>query len=470
MEPGRVRALLGENGAGKSTVLKVLSGAVRPDSGYVSVDGAQASFGGPAEAFKSGVATIYQELSLVPYLSVAQNLLLGREGLAGGPFYSSKRMRALASDALARIGSDVDPAARVGSLGMADQQMVEICRALSMEARYVMMDEPTASLSNAEIELLFRAIDTLKRGGVGILYVSHRLEELGRIADDVTVMRDGRVVYEGGSGEKSLSELVSLMVGRTIEDRYPKAAVEPGPVLLEVEEEGGGLSFAARAGEVVGIAGLVGAGRTEWARRVFGADPRAGTSVRLRGKAVSIADPRRARDLGLGMVPESRKEHGLVLGRSVKENITLAILDRLTVALAFIRRSAQSAVSKNYVDSLRIRCPDDGVDVGTLSGGNQQKVALAKWLACDCGVMVLDEPTRGIDVGAKQEMYLLINSMCAKGKAVVMISSDLPELLSMSDRIYVMRAGRFVAELGKSEATQEAVLRLASGLDGARAP
>lgn len=466
VEPGRVRALLGENGAGKSTILKILSGAVTPDSGTVSVGGAAVRMSAPADAARAGIATIYQELSLVPWLSVANNLFLGRERTAGFPFISPRRLRSLAADALRRLGSGVDPAASVATLGMADRQMVEICRALSVESKYVLMDEPTASMSVAEIERLFEAVDAMRASGVGILYVSHRLEEIQRIADDVTVMRDGRVVYEGPNGERSLSELISLMVGRTIDERYPKRSSAPGEVALEVDDPGlGGVRFEARAGEVVGVAGLVGAGRTEWARRVFGADRLSGLSVKVRGRAVAIRSPRRARDLGLGLVPESRKEDGLVLGRSVRDNITLAVLDRISIAGTFIRASLQSRTSAGFVESLRIKCPEDRVAVSTLSGGNQQKVVVAKWLACDGQVVIFDEPTRGIDVGAKHEMYELINAMCSKGKAIVMISSDLPELLSMSDRIYVMRGGRFVAELPRRAATQEAVLRLASGIE-----
>jgi ribose transport system ATP-binding protein len=469
---GEVHALLGENGAGKSTLLKILSGATQPDSGRITLDSKEIALRNPGVAVQAGIASIYQELSLVPYLSVAHNLFLGREAVAGRWIMSLSRLKRMAADVLARLGVRLDPTVRAGSLGMAEQQLVEICRALSRNARFILMDEPTASLTGTEIDLLFRTIETLKRSGVGILYISHRLEEIERIADRVTVMRDGCVVNSGPAGALSLPQLIASMVGRSISNHYPKESFAPGEPILEVEPDPGtdpgnrSIAFVARAGEVVGIAGLVGAGRTEWARRVFGADPSPAGGTRIAGSAVHVRSPRRARDLGIGLVPENRKEQGLLLGRTVRDNITVTILDRISRLGLFIDRSRQSEVSGRYVEKLSVKCPSDLHDVGTLSGGNQQKVVLAKWLACEGRVIILDEPTRGIDVGAKQEMYRHMNTLCREGRTVILISSDLPELLSMSDRIYVMHKGRFTAELSREEADQETVIRHASGIEG----
>ncbi len=322
---------------------------------------------------------------------------------------------------LARLGVSIDPKARVGTLGMAEQQLVEISRALSRNARFILMDEPTASLTETEIELLFRKIGTLKESGVGILYISHRLEEISRIADRITVMRDGRSVYSGPSGELSLAELIARMVGRPIGNHYPKERTVPGEVLMETwrtaDAGGGEIPFVLRSGRSQESPAR-GAGRTEWARSVFGAEIDPAMRIRIGGNAAAVHSPRRARDLGMGMVPENRKEHGLILGRTVRHNITITILDRISRALGIIDRGRQGAVSAKYVAKLSIKCPSDSVDVSTLSGGNQQKVVLAKWLACEGRIVILDEPTRGIDVGAKLEMYQLINALCREGKGV----------------------------------------------------
>jgi ribose transport system ATP-binding protein len=473
IRPGEVHALVGENGAGKSTLLKILSGALQPDTGIISISGEQVVLKDPKAAVTKGIATIYQELSLVPWLSIARNLFLGREKIAGRVILSKRKLHSLSREILEKIGVTLDPDTPVIDLGVAEQQLVEIARALSQNARFILMDEPTASLTEREIEILFQKILTLKNAGVGILYISHRLEEIDKIADRVTVMRDGAVVHTGLSGDITLGQIITKMVGRSISNHYPKKITAPGDLLLEIaypgeETNNAALpaSFHARAGEVVGLAGLVGAGRTEWARRIFGADPGTGERIRLFDKFQDIRDPSRARDLGLGMVPENRKDHGIILGRSVKENITVTILERICNFLDFVDWKKQSAVSREYREKLSIRCPSDLVDIGNLSGGNQQKAVLAKWLACEGRIIILDEPTRGIDVGAKLEMYNLINDLCAEGKAVILISSDLPELLSMSDRIYIMHRGAFVAELSAREADQETVMQYASGIKG----
>ena len=466
LRKGEVHAILGENGAGKSTLLKILSGALQPDSGRIMLDGREIHLRDPRAASEAGIATIYQELSLVPWLSVAHNLFLGRERVVGRFVMSPKKLREKASEVFSALGLSLDPSALATNLGMAEQQLVEISRAFSRNARFILMDEPTASLTETEIKLLFGKIQTLKKAGVGILYISHRLEEISRIADRVTVMRDGKSVYSGPEGELSLPELISTMVGRSIGNHYPKEAASPGEILLEAKDGvsgANGILLQLHRGEVVGLAGLVGAGRTEWARKIFGADPDPGIRARIGGAEVSISSPRQARDLGIGMVPENRKDHGLISGRSVLHNITITILDWLS-RFGVLDRRRQSAVAAEYIGKLSIKCPSDSVDIATLSGGNQQKAVLAKWLARKGTIIILDEPTRGIDVGAKLEMYQQMNALCREGKGIILISSDLPELLSMSDRLYVMHERKFVASLSREEASQERVLGYASGL------
>ncbi|MDX9827349.1 MAG: sugar ABC transporter ATP-binding protein [Spirochaetia bacterium] len=467
LQRGEVHAILGENGAGKSTLLKILSGALQPDSGRILLDGEDIYLKTPKAASQIGIATIYQELSLIPWLSVAHNLFLGREWMVGRFLMSKTKLKQKAEEVFSALGLSLDPNAIAGDLGMAEQQLVEISRAFSRSARFILMDEPTASLTETEINLLFGKIETLKKAGVGILYISHRLEEIFRIADRVTVMRDGKSVYSGIAGELTLPELIARMVGRSIGNHYPKDSVEPGELLLEARDGASGaegLSLSLRRGEVVGLAGLVGAGRTEWARKIFGADPDPTMRIKVSGTEVSVGSPRQGRDLGMGMVPENRKEHGLISGRSVLHNITITIIDWLS-RLGIVDRKRQAAVSDEYIDKLSIKCSSDTVDVSTLSGGNQQKAVLAKWLARKGKIIILDEPTRGIDVGAKLEMYQQMNTLCREGKGIILISSDLPELLSMSDRLYVMHEGRFVATLSRQEASQEKILEYASGLN-----
>jgi ribose transport system ATP-binding protein len=464
--PGEVHALIGENGAGKSTLLKILSGAHQADSGTISISGQKVLIDGPRTARQLGIAIIYQELNLVPWLSVAHNLFLGRERKIGRGILSLKKLHEMAREALGRINVTIDPSVPVAHLGLAEQQMVEIARALSEEAQFLLMDEPTASLTEREIDILFEKIEGLKKARVGIAYISHRLEEIPRVADRVTVLRDGAVVFGGRLSEVTLPELIARMVGRAITDHYPKRTPSRGAEILCVEPSPGNKRsrpLRAHAGEVVGIAGLVGAGRTEWAWRLIGASPGEEEKIHLSGRPVSIPSPSKARRLGLGMVPENRKDHGLILSRSVRDNITVTVFDRLSNWAGFIDRLRQSEISREFVDRLRIRCPSDSVGVNTLSGGNQQKIVLAKWLARKCRVILLDEPTRGIDVGAKFEMYTLMNELSHQGKAVIFISSDLPELLSMADRIYVMHQGDFVAELDAKQTSQEEVLHYASG-------
>jgi ribose transport system ATP-binding protein len=463
---GEVHALIGENGAGKSTLLKILSGAHQADTGVIKINDRQVVIEDPRAARALGIAIIYQELMLVPWLNVAHNLYLGRENHFSKGLLPLKRMFASAKAELQKIGIDLDPTLPVAELGMAEQQMVEIARALIENARFLLMDEPTASLTDREIEILFEKIKVLRDSGVAIVYISHRLEEIQRIADRVTVLRDGEVVHSGVVPDVTLSELISKMVGRPISSHFPARTPSKGQELLRVEPPPGNTRshpVVVHAGEVVGLAGLVGAGRTDWAWRLIGAAPAKGEGTRLSGRPVEISSPYRARELGIGMVPENRKDHGLVLARTVRENMSMTILDRLANWCGFINLSNQSNSCSLYVDRLNIRCSSDGVECGTLSGGNQQKIVLAKWLVRDCRIIVLDEPTRGIDVSTKFEMYKLINELSQDHKAIVLISSDLPELLSMSDRIYVMHLGDFVAELDARKTNQEEVMHFAFG-------
>jgi ABC-type sugar transport system ATPase subunit len=459
---GEVHALVGENGAGKSTLLKIVSGAHAPDSGRIVIDGHEVAIASPAHAAGLGIAIIYQELSLIPWLSVAQNLFLGREREVGRFIISRRRLRERAREILDRLSLDVDPDLPVALLGVATQQMVEIARALSQDARFLLMDEPTASLTDRETGLLFERIAALRAQGVSIAYISHRLEELPRIADRVTVLRDGAVAHRAAMTDTSLPEIVRAMVGRPLSDYFPQRSVRIGEEILRVAPPPArprSRPVAVRAGEVVGVAGLVGAGRTEWLWRIFGAAPGAGETVILAGTSRPIRSPSEARDRGLGMVPESRKEHGLVLTRPVRDNATMTVWDRLRSRLGLMDVGRQTEMTQAKIRELRIRCPGPDAPVAALSGGNQQKVVLAKWLERDCRVLLLDEPTRGIDVGAKYEIYGIINKLAEEGKAIIVISSEMPELLGISDRIYVMNEGRFVAEMSAREATQEKIMR-----------
>jgi ribose transport system ATP-binding protein len=463
---GEVHALIGENGAGKSTLLHILSGAHQADSGAIRLNDHDVTIENPRSARKLGIAIIYQELMLVPWLSVAQNLYLGREKKFGRGLLPAKQMNTMAREELYKIGIDLDPTIPVAELGVAEQQMVEIARALSENAQFLLMDEPTASLTEREIEILFEKIAMLRRSGVAIVYISHRLVEIPRIADRVTVLRDGEVVHSGPCAEVTLSDLISKMVGRPMTDHFPERTAFKGAEVLRVEpppESTRSRSIKVHAGEVVGLAGLVGSGRTDWALRIIGATASKNEPVFIDGKPVKVNSPAGARNLGIGMVPENRKDHGLVLSRTVRGNVTMTILDRLSKWFGFLDTSSQSDTCSLYVDRLDIRCSSDAVECSTLSGGNQQKIVLAKWLARNCQIIILDEPTRGIDVGTKFEMYRLINELSESGKAILLISSDLPELMSMSDRIYVMHLGNLVAEFESKQTSDEEVMHYAFG-------
>ncbi|MBO1334158.1 sugar ABC transporter ATP-binding protein [Streptomyces sp. VRA16 Mangrove soil] len=460
---GEVHVLLGENGAGKSTLIKMLSGAYTPDEGRITVGGEQVRIHGAQDAERLGIATIYQEFNLVPDLTVAENIFLGRQPRRFG-LVDRKKMEADAAALLARVGVNVSPRARVRELGIARLQMVEIAKALSLDARVLIMDEPTAVLTSEEVDKLFAIVRALREDGVGIVFITHHLEEIAALGDRVTVIRDGRSVGQVPAATPE-DELVRLMVGRSIEQQYPRERPATGSALLKVEgltRDGvfQDVSFEVRAGEVVGIAGLVGAGRTEVVRAVFGADPYDKGSVEVAGARVPRHDVNAAMAAGVGLVPEDRKGQGLVLDQSVEENLGLVTLRAATRA-GFVDRQGQHTAAERIASQLGVRMAGLGQHVRTLSGGNQQKVVIGKWLLADIKVLILDEPTRGIDVGAKVEIYQLINELTAAGHAVLMISSDLPEVLGMSDRVLVMAQGRIAGELDAADATQDSVMALA---------
>src|SRR5579871_6012755 len=468
LRAGEVHALVGENGAGKSTLIKIIAGAHAADAGSLWIQDRLVERNDPQIARTLGIAVIYQQPALFPDLTVAENIALGLEpgGLWRNIRWRHRRRRA--AELLARIGAHIDPDAEAGSLSMPEQQLVEIARALGADARILIMDEPTAALAAREVDHLFRVIGELRAQGVGIIYISHRLEELYQIADRVTVLRDGKTVVSCPLADVDRAALIRWMVGREIATVFPKQTVAFGPVVLETRNLGcrvngiRGVSFSVRAGEILGLAGLVGAGRTELAQVLFGLHPADAGEIRMGGKAVVIDRPARAVELGIAYVPEDRRRHGVILNMSVASNATLAILRKIG-SLGFLDYGRERAVARAFVDRLSIKIPSLDSPAGALSGGNQQKLALARWLATEPAVLILDEPTQGIDIGAKAEIHGLMSALAAKGLAILMIYSELPEILGMSDRILVMRNGTIADILPRATATQEKILRLALG-------
>jgi ribose transport system ATP-binding protein len=465
---GEVHCLLGENGAGKSTMMKILAGAIPLDEGEIRIDDQPVTIHSPHHAQQLGISMIYQEFNLSPYLSVAENIFLGREPRIGrSPFIDWRRMYREAEEILERIRIKLDVRRPVNELSVAQQQMVEIAKALSVNAKIIVMDEPSATLTDHELAALFDLIRTLRRQGMGLIYISHRLEEIFEIGDRVTVMRDGHHVATKYAKDLTRDEIIQMMVGRELKDEYPKEICPRGAERLRVEGlarvgKFRDVSFSLHAGEIVGLTGLVGAGRTEVARAIFGADAISAGTIQLDGAPVQLKSPQDAIRLGVGLLTEDRKNQGLVLGMTVRENTTLANLKSLVRGL-FVDRRRERSVAEKYVKELQIKTPSIEQTAQNLSGGNQQKVVLAKWLFTDSKVLIFDEPTRGIDVGAKVEIYKLMNALVKGGAAVLMISSELPEVLGMCDRILVMHEGRIAGELSRAEATQEKVMRLATG-------
>jgi ribose transport system ATP-binding protein len=470
LQAGEVHALCGENGAGKSTLMKVLAGIYPKDAGHIVFKGAEVEIPTPRAARDMGISIIHQELSLMRHLTVAQNIFIGREPRKGLPFIlDESRINQQTHELLARLNIKLDPRARVGELTVAMQQMVEIARALSLNTEVLIMDEPTAALTDAEIAALFDIIRQLKSHGVGIVHISHRLEELKLIADRVTVMRDGRYVDTVRTDEAPIDRIITMMVGRTmIYEATPEVPDEPSQeVVLECRHLNRGrsikdVSFQLRRGEILGFAGLVGAGRTEVARAIFGADHVDSGDILLQGKKVVIHSPQDAVAHGIAYLSEDRKRYGLALGLDVEVNIVLAAFGRFLGALGWVRPAQTRATAEQERRALAIKTPSLQQKVKHLSGGNQQKVVLGKWLTADSNILIFDEPTRGIDVGAKSEIYRLLNNLARQGKSIIMISSELPEVLRMSHRILVMCEGRITGELKAGEATQEAIMQYAT--------
>ena len=459
---GEVHALLGENGAGKSTLIKIVSGVYEPDVGSILIDGTKVRFSTPDDARRAGVATIYQELLLFPELSVAENIFLGHAPLAGAGRIDWRAMRAEAERLLSSLEiDDLAPDQIVGALTVGNRQRVEILRALSHEARILIMDEPTAALTESDVTRLFDVVRRLKQRGVGIVYISHRLDEIFAIADRVTVLRDGALVGGRDVAGASAAELVQMMVGRRIDNLFPKTKAPIGAAVLEARDLTRrpltkGVTLTVRAGEIVGLAGLVGSGRSELAQTLFGMTPSELGEIRLNGQSVRIDSPETARDKGIAYVPEDRGAQGLVRPMSVLHNFSLAALGSLSRA-GFIDRAAERRMAHEGVARFSVKTSSIDEIAGRLSGGNQQKIVLGKWLANNPRLLILDEPTRGIDVGAKAEIHRLMSQLAGEGVAILMISSELPEVLGMSDRVLVMREGRLAAEFDRAEATQEAV-------------
>ncbi|WP_122642638.1 sugar ABC transporter ATP-binding protein [Luxibacter massiliensis] len=469
VKQGEVHALLGENGAGKSTLMKILAGAYVKDEGDIEIFSNRTELGNPKAAENLGISIIYQELNLIPTLTVAENIFLGRYHMDNPIKIDWKKVYREADALLKELGVDIRSTDFIRDLGIAQQQMVEVAKALSMHAKIIIMDEPTAPLTERETRKLFRTVEKLKAGGVAIIYISHRLEEVMAICDRATVMRDGCTIQELDVAQTTMDEIIRLMVGRELKDKYPRIQKKIGEELFRVENLCAGsrvqnISFSIKEGEVLCVGGLVGAGRTEMVRAIFGLDARTDGKIYIGQKECIIRNPKEAIRAGIGYVTEDRKEEGLVLKLGVGENVTLAALDKFRRGL-HLNLGKERETVKKYINKLNIKTPSLWQRAENLSGGNQQKVVLAKWLLSDCKVLILDEPTRGIDVGAKIEVYNLINALAKEGKAVLVITSEIPELLGICDRVMVMARGRLSGTLGREEASQESVMTLAIGAE-----
>ena len=464
-ERGSVHAIVGENGAGKSTFIKVITGAVQPEKGELYFEGGLIEHNTPEKAIEIGISAIYQEFNLFPYLSVAENVFANRyETRAGLIRFGELEQRC--RDVLDRLGVDIDPRTPVRNLSVGYQQLVEIAKSLTRNVQVLIMDEPSAALTESELDRVFDIVRRLKESGVTVIYISHRLDEIFQICDTVSVFRDGLHISTQSVGETNRGELIRLMVNRPLKDTFPALTPRSGPVVLEARKLTThllkGVSFAAHRGERLGFAGLIGAGRTEVARAIFGADKLADGEIELHGKKLHINHPSDAIRHGIALIPEDRKREGVLLHMSVADNVASVKLDDFGGVGGYLRETEMRGAVEQYVRELRVKTPTINQSAKTLSGGNQQKVVLAKWLMMNCEVIIFDEPTRGIDVGSKQEIYKLINDLAEAGKTILIISSELPELLGMSDRIVVMAEGRKTAELDAREATQERIMELSA--------
>lgn len=467
LRPGEVHALLGENGAGKSTMMKILSGIYVADGGEIRYKGKPVQISSPRGAQELGISMIHQELNLMPHLTLAQNVFIGREP-RNGIWLDERTLNTQTQTLFDSMHLKLDPRTKVAELTVAKQQMVEIAKALSYQSEVLIMDEPTAALTESEIDELFIIIDRLRQRGVGIVYISHRLEEIKRICDRITVMRDGRYIDTVDAQAVTIDAIISMMVGRTIYDSAPEIPEEQSQetvlAVKGLQRDGvlNDISFELKKGEILGFAGLMGAGRTEVARAIFGADRIDQGEIYVHGERVAITSPRDAVANGIGYLSEDRKQFGLALGMDVEQNVVMASLRKFLSGLGFIQRRSTHETAERYVKALAIKTPTIHQRVRNLSGGNQQKVVIGKWLTAETEILIFDEPTRGIDVGAKSEIYKLLNDLAAQGKSIIMISSELPEILRMSHRIIVMCEGRITGELTAGRATQEAIMRFAT--------
>lgn len=468
LRAGEVHALMGENGAGKSTLMKVLSGVYQADGGHIEMDGKPVTFPNPKAAQDAGICIIHQELSLMNDLTAAQNIFIGREPRLRFGRLDERKLNRDAAAIFERMNLDLDPATPVERLTIAKQQMVEIAKALSFDSKVLVMDEPTAALNDAEIAELFTIVRSLKANGVGIIYISHKMDELEQIADRVTVMRDGATVATVNEAETTIEDIIAMMVGRALDaDTLDLPSVADAPVALEVSGLSRGhdirdVSFTVRKGEILGLSGLMGAGRTEVARAIFGADPKEAGTIRLHGQSVKISSPADAVAAGIGYLSEDRKHFGLATGMDVRANVAMTYLSKFTNGVGVLNERAMREVAQDYIKQLDIRTPSDTQEVRLLSGGNQQKIVIAKWLLRECDVLIFDEPTRGIDVGAKAEIYKLLAELAQGGKAIIVISSELPEVLRLSHRVAVMCEGQLTGILDRNAATQESIMKLAT--------
>jgi len=464
---GEVHALMGENGAGKSTLMKILTGVYTKDAGTILVDGQEVSYKNPQEAEKAGIVFIYQELNVLFDLTVEENLFMGKEITKKFGICDKKAMRAKAQEIMDRMGVKIPVTAVMSDLSVGQQQMVEICKALMVDAKVLIMDEPTAALTQSETEALFQVMNSLREKGVSIVYISHRMEEIFELCDRITILRDGQYIDTKYIKDITMDDVVQMMIGREIGERYPKRDVVIGEEVLRVEgltheKMFRDVSFSVRAGEVLGVSGLMGAGRTEIMQAIFGNLPTTGGKIFIDGKEVSIRNPRQAIAAGIGFITEDRKTEGLLLEKSIADNIELANLGKVSHN-SVLSKSKGAELVKRGIDEFRIKCFGPDHECGNLSGGNQQKVVLAKWIYTDPKILILDEPTRGVDIGAKKEIYNVINDLAAKGVAVIMVSSELPEVLGMSDRIMVVHEGHITGIIDADGADQAKVMTLATG-------
>ncbi|MFQ9305891.1 MAG: sugar ABC transporter ATP-binding protein [Blautia wexlerae] len=467
LESGEVHALMGENGAGKSTLMKILTGVYTKDAGTVLVDGKEVNYKNPQEAEKAGIVFIYQELNVMFDLTVEENLFMGKEIHGKFGICDKKAMQKKAQEALNILGVNISPKTVMAELSVGQQQMVEICKALMADAKVIIMDEPTAALTQSETAALFKVIESLRKKGVSMVYISHRMEEIFELCDRITVLRDGSYIGVKNIPETNMNEIVKMMIGREIGERYPSRNVKIGKEVLKVKEltrKGTfhDVNFSVRAGEVLGVSGLMGAGRTEIMQAIFGNLSYESGTIEIDGKEVKISNPRQAMEHGIGFITEDRKTEGLMLDKSIRENISLCNLRRISKS-SVISREAEKNMVAEAIKDLRIKCFGSYHECNNLSGGNQQKVVLAKWILTNPKILILDEPTRGVDIGAKKEIYSIINKLAAQGVAIIMVSSELPEVLGMSDNIMVVREGEVRGIISYEEANQERVMTLATG-------